>query len=205
MTIHEIKVEALRSMAVNLEEDIRAEDYEALLAVDKYASYLVNMTGAINRCLSVFERRRVLPLKKAVLSGGTARGGCLAFDLAQIRDLYDIAYIVYDGDLGYDRSVAFIKEASEVLIPFPLDGTYTAVYYPTVPRVKESDGEVDIGLPEGLACLVPLAIKVELLAPEDPDSAALARSQFETALAEIMNEDRVTPSSVVSIYGGEML
>ena len=57
MTLGEIKVEALRCMGVNLSEDIRAEHMEELIADENYKSYLVNMVGPINRCLSLFERR----------------------------------------------------------------------------------------------------------------------------------------------------
>lgn len=61
MTLGEIKVEALRCMGVNLSEDIRAEHMEELLADENYKSYLVNMVGPINRCLSLFERRGLVP------------------------------------------------------------------------------------------------------------------------------------------------
>ena len=65
MTLGEIKVEALRCMGVNLSEDIRAEHMEELLADENYKSYLVNMVGPINRCLSLFERRGLwVPDKK---------------------------------------------------------------------------------------------------------------------------------------------
>ena len=57
MTLGEIKVEALRCMGVNLAEDIRAELMEELITDENYKSYLVNMVGPINRCLSLFERR----------------------------------------------------------------------------------------------------------------------------------------------------
>lgn len=57
MTLGEIKVEALRCMGVNLAEDIRAELMEELITDENYKSYLVNMVGPINRCLSLYERR----------------------------------------------------------------------------------------------------------------------------------------------------
>lgn len=63
MTLGEIKVEALRCMGVNLSEDIRAEHMEELIADENYKSYLVNMVGPINRCLSLFERRGLVSRK----------------------------------------------------------------------------------------------------------------------------------------------
>lgn len=69
MTLGEIKVEALRVIGANLSEDLSAESMDELLKTEKYRSYLVNMVGPINRCLSILLRRGMLD-KPIRVSGG---------------------------------------------------------------------------------------------------------------------------------------
>ena len=52
MRLGDIKAEALKLMFINYDKKIDAEDIPDLLADDNYASYLVNMDGAIQRGLT---------------------------------------------------------------------------------------------------------------------------------------------------------
>ena len=57
MTLGEVKVEVLRLIGANLSQDIRAENIGDYLTEERYGAYLVNMTGPINRALSLLRRR----------------------------------------------------------------------------------------------------------------------------------------------------
>lgn len=137
MTLGEIKAEVLRVIGANLSEDVSAENIDELLEDESYRSYLVNMTGPLNRCLMVFLRRGVL-----------------------------------------EKPVSVTRNSPHTL-------------------------ELSVlGVSDELALVLPLYVASELCVADDYDVSARMRSEFETALGEIMAHSGVRQERVSDVMGG---
>lgn len=162
MKYGEIKIESLKLMFLNMGDDIDIEGLETYAQDDTYKGYLVNMPGAINRCFSSIEEKRVLPSKSKALqrSEGLASGGFIRFDLPSlIADFYDIERIVsetsdgeYNGDCDYQREgdVLVLERYEE-----DDDVEYTVIYKPSIERVSSTtDDYKEIEIPMSTATTV---------------------------------------------------
>lgn len=193
MKLGEVKIEALKLMFANGKEDITISELADAELGEKYGDYLINMPGAINRCFSILEEKRVLPSRLFVLGDGGR------YNLSElIADFFDVERIVYEGRRGYNVNCEYFREGDAVIIPdYRPDGEYRILYKPSIKRVTDitsNDAELDI--PERIACYIPYFIKSELFRVDEPDEAAEARNFFEAALSEIFTaiENRQTKS-----------
>ncbi len=206
MTLGEIKLEALRLMFMGGAMNIGEDQLVDMLDDDTYGYYLSRMPGAIDRALSVIERRRVVPSKAYDLD--TAEGQ-RRFDLRElIPDFYDVVRLICEDGYDYDE-VADVRREGDVLVLPSVEATarYTLLYLPTLRRVNAgTDDALELPLPEQIACLLPYAIKADLFRDDEPDEAEAARARFEVGLEEIRNEGRHgSLGSVRTVYGGGLL
>ena len=208
MKYGEIKIESLKLMFLNMGDDIDIEGLETYAQDDTYKGYLVNMPGAINRCFSSIEEKRVLPSKsKAVQrSEGLASGGFIRFDLPSlIADFYDIERIVsetsdgeYNGDCDYQREgdVLVLERYEE-----DDDVEYTVIYKPSIERVSSTtDDYKEIEIPNNIASYIPYFVKGDLYRDDEPNEASEARNWFEQAMEEIFLKKINKVNKVKSLY-----
>ncbi len=205
MKVGEVKIEALKLMFANNGQDIRMDNLEGLAEDEQYRYYLVNMTGAINRCFSCIEEKRVLPVKSFRLEPflGLASGRFIRFDLsALIEDFFDIERIVRQSEDGYDGERPYMREGNTLVLENEEEGgEYFLLYKPTIPRVTSlTEDEKEIPIPEGIAAHIPYFIKGDLYRDDEPNEASEARNWFEQAMIEIAVKTENKPNNVKSVY-----
>ena len=208
MKYGEIKIEALKLMFVNSGDDIDIDGLETYAQDDNYKSYLVNMPGAINRCFSSIEEKRVLPSKSKALerSDGIARGGFIRFDLpALISDFYDIERVVSESSDGdYNSDCDYQREGDNLVIPRYEEGddiAYTVIYKPKIERVSSlTDDNMEIAVPNSIASYIPYFVKGDLYRDDEPNEASEARNWFEQAMEEIYSKKINKANKVKSLY-----
>lgn len=208
MKLGEIKTEALKLMFVNYNEDIGPEQLSNMLGDEMYGSYLVAMTGSINRCFSDLEIRGVLPTKSIGLteSRGVLNGANIEFKLGElVPDMFSAERLVYrtvggeweDGDLA-DR----IWE-NTLILPY-FDGrceSYTLVYRPKIERIfPYSSFETELDIPEHIASFIPYWIKGELFRDDEPNEAAEARNWYESHMNVAENNISRRRGKVQTVY-----
>ena len=204
MTLGEIKIEALKLMFANGHDDISEHELETLKNDNQYKDYLINMPGAINRCFSVLEERRVLPVRVAVVKreSGSGDGHMRYFDLASIiPDFFDIERISYISKNGeYTDVDEYEREGDVIIVPdIPLDTR--VIYKPSLERIlATTDEKTVLSIPDRIACHIPYFIKGELFRVDEPDEAGEARNWFETAIAQITKAESGKQSRVVHSY-----
>ncbi len=194
MNLGEIKIETLKLMFLNMNQDIIIEKLKTYSMDETYKSYLINMPGAINRCFSNIEEKRVLPSKTKQLNiaNGTASGSFLRFDLGLlIGDFYDIERIVRETDDGdYNGNFEYQREGNTIVLEKCEAGdgiTYTVIYKPRLTRVTSSTSDTDeLGIPDNIASNIPYFLKGELYRDDEPNEASEARNWYEAAMEEIM-------------------
>ena len=167
MKLGEIKIQALKLMFVNYNDDISIEDIYALSTDQNYGSYLVNMTGSINRCFSSIEEKRVLPVKSYTLhySDGEADNSFFRFNLnALIPDFFDIERLIYQHKGIYCGDMDYQREADILVLKNPCaEGTYRLLYYPKIARIDSlADNQMELDIPNGIAEQIPYFIKGDL-------------------------------------------
>ena len=187
MKLGEIKIQALKLMFVNYNDDISIEDIYALSTDQNYGSYLVNMTGSINRCFSSIEEKRVLPVKSYTLhySDGEADNSFFRFNLnALIPDFFDIERLIYQHKGIYCGDMDYQREADILVLKNPCaEGTYRLLYYPKIARIDSlADNQMELDIPNGIAEQIPYFIKGDLYRDDEPNEASEARNWFEAAI-----------------------
>lgn len=208
MKLGDIKIEALKMMGANVNEDIYPEYLSDYMNDESYKEYLINMTGAINRCFSSLEEKRVLPTKARVLtlSEGLASNAFVRFDLANlIEDFYDIDRIVRETSNGdYDADHEYIREGDTLVLDRfeENDGiSYTVIYHPSIQRITSStDNETELSIPDSIASYIPYFIKGELYRGDEPNEASEARNWYEQAMAEISSKKIRKTNGVRTVY-----
>lgn len=187
MTIGEIKIQALKLMFVSYSDDLSPERLLELEAQENYRAYLVNMNGAIDRCLSDIERRCILPVKVMELkpSGSVTEGYRTRIDITA-PDFYEIERISKESLYEYDGNHPYAREGNMILLQaFDEDAIYRLLYYPRVSRTHARSDTDDIGLPEEIAAVVPYFVKGDLFREDEPNEASEARNWYEAAMAAI--------------------
>ena len=209
MTYGEIKIEALRLMFASNGTDIHPDDLSVYEQDESYRFYLIGMPESLNRCFSRIEERRVLPDRTRALrrEEGSIGGAFIRFDLdSLIPDLFDIERVVYeDGEGEYNGSAPYEREGNTLVLPIFDDGvSYSVVYKPSIKRVRSfTESSAELGIPEGIASIIPYYLKGDLFRDDEPDEANEARLWFEQALDEIgMKRDKVQ-GHVKSVYSQE--
>jgi hypothetical protein len=206
MKLGDIKIESLKLMFVNYNTDIAITDLESYMQEENYASYLVNMTGAINRCFSSIESKGVLPSKAKVLKAtdGLASGAFIRFDLSElIDDFYAIDRVVYENDNGeYDGDCDYrLEENTLVLKKFDDDESYTVLYKPSITRVTSlTDNSSELDIPENIASQIPYYVKGDLYRDDEPNEASEARNWYEAAMESILSSRVSRINAVKNVY-----
>lgn len=208
MTYGEIKIETLRLMFINAQDEINVEWLNVYADDETYRSYLSNMIGSMNRCLSNVEEKRIVPSRSKTLlyDDGKVSGAFIRFDLKTfIEDYFDLERVVYETDSGdYCADSEYRREGDVLVLPFfeKDEGiTYTVVYKPKLRRVSFATANTDeIDLPEGIACYVPYYLKGELYRDDEPNEAAEARNQFEQLMSEIAERSVSKSNQVSTVY-----
>lgn len=188
MTLGEIKIEALRLMFANANEDIDASLMEIYRSDDNYRDYLGGMPGAINRCFAEIEKRGILPSKSCQLTGGT-RDGCFTrfSPKSLVPDFGEVDRLVYTCGAIYDPSHPYRMEGDVIVTESVSAGeTYILLYKPRITRITSStDEQTVIDVPENIAAAIPYYIKGDLFRDDEPNEAGEARNWFEAAIENI--------------------
>lgn len=186
MLLGEIKLEALRLMFVNYDNDINIKDIPELIKDENYASYLNNMTGSINRCFSDIEEKLILPTKVITLTDSNLNDKHFSFDLGTISDFFEIFSVVKDGK-AYESNCNYILEGNVLLLDRTINGNeYRLIYYPKINRITSATGDTtELEIPESIACLIPYFIKGDLFRDDEPNEASEARNWYEQQIREL--------------------
>lgn len=206
MKLGDIKIEALKLMFVNYNIDIDIDSIDSYLQDENYASYLVNMPGAINRCFANIEERGVLPSKSYTLKAeeGLASPSFIRFDLPSIiEDFFAVERIVYESDDEYDGDHDYRMEGNTLVLEHFDDKreTFIVLYKPKIERVlatTENDAEIEI--PDNIAVHIPYFIKGDLYRDDEPNEASEARNWYEAAMEGITSERDNKIGKVKSTY-----
>ncbi|MBQ8178307.1 MAG: hypothetical protein IJ033_03845 [Clostridia bacterium] len=206
MKLGEIKLEALKLMFANYNHDITIDGLVEYYADENYGSYLINMPGSINRCLSVIENKSVLPSKTLNITPnmGLASGGRVKVELLSVApDIYLIERIAKETPYDYNGNVDYYLEGNTLVLgALRKDEQYVVVYKPTLKRISldSSDYEELTGVPDHIACHIPYFIKGDLFREDEPNEASEARNWFEQAMSEIVQARANMVSRVESVY-----
>lgn len=206
MRLGEIKIEALKLMFANYNNDINIGKLQELALDENYASYLVNMPGAINRCFAVIENKGVLPVKVHELRAcdGSASGVFTRFNLSEIiKDYFSMERLVYSSQSGeYVGDYDYQKEGETIVIKdFDESNTYTILYLPKIDRISAiTDNETEMDIPDDIAQHIPYFIKGDLYRDDEPNEASEARNWFEAAMDAILSGKVSKTNKVSSIY-----
>lgn len=205
MTLGEIKIEALKMMALNGENDIFEQDVTRLAVDDAYREYLLNMTGAINRCFSRLETLRVLPTKvrEIVPTEFSTETGRARFSLLSIEDLFEVKGISVERESGkITDNCEFIRIGDTVILDGISEGDRIwLLYRPALRRVSSiTEASYVPEIPEDMAELIPYYIKGDLFRTDEPDEAQEAMSWFEQRIAECARNENGNQTSVRPVY-----
>lgn len=206
MKLGEIKIEALKLMFINYNIDISIEELDRYLQDENYASYLVNMPGAINRCFANIEERGVLPPKSFVLKteDGLASASFIRFDLPTlIEDFFAVDRIIYECGDDYDGDHDYRMEGNTLVLEnFDNEReSFILLYKPKVERVlATTDNETEIEIPENIAVHIPYFIKGDLYRDDEPNEASEARNWYEASMEGLSIATENKTGKVKSTY-----
>lgn len=205
MKLGELKIEALKLMFANENNDLVIEELSTLGLDENYANYLVNMPGAINRCFASIETKNVLPIKSYTLtaSDGLASGSFTRFDLsALIPDFREVERLVCEGNGEYIGDYEYRREGNTIVIKdFETEERYEVLYRPSITRITAlTADDTDIDIPDYIASHIPYFIKGDLYRDDEPNEASEARNWYEAAMDSIINSRANKANKVVNIY-----
>lgn len=192
MTLGEIKIEALKLMFTNYEQDIKASEIDELKLDETFGSYLVNMNEAINRAINRFMLKGVLAVKKVIYDHTQGDLGTFLtrYDMAEVADYYKIVKVSKESGRRYIGNIDFMSEGSDIVLPTLEAGEkYIIEYVPRATRITDTTEEdTEIALPEEMASMIPYYIKAELYEEDEPEIAAVSRNIFEQFIIELQAE-----------------
>jgi len=197
----EIKIESLKLMFADYENDYSVDTLDALLTDDNYGKYLRAMNGSINRCFDRLRSDFKQPIKSLEIDKGVSEESLLFIDLDG-EDYENVDYInriTYTDDYGYQSSVEYELEGRTLIIP-NREGVYRLVYYEKLPYITTEIDTAVIQIEDDLARIIPYFIKSELIEEDEPQMASMARGMFEAALARMYKEPEVRQKTVVDVY-----
>ncbi len=208
MKLGEIKLEALKLMWTNYNEDIGIEQLPDLMGSERYGDYLVAMTGSINRCFADLETRGILPVKRAMLPPPPLekRGQTVSYDLGElIGDYLSAVRLLYEtGGSVYEDPDIHERMAEDVLYLPWFDGeqeAYRVIYCPRLPQIfPYTDDGIELPIPDRIAAFIPYWIKGELYLEEEPNEAGEARNWYEAQMSAVASVSSRRRGSVRSVY-----
>ena len=208
MKLGDIKLEALKLMFANENEDIGIEQLPDLPGSEAYGQYLIGMVGSINRCFADLEGRGILPTKAFLLPRCTGPWSArlFRFDLqALIPDYFSLERLIYETDdfSCADEGIAFRAEEAVLRLPW-FDGArerYRVIYRPRLPRIFPYTAEdTELPIPDDIAAFIPYWIKGELFREDEPNEAGEARNWYEDAMSRAAVQHSRRDGKVMSIF-----
>lgn len=208
MKLAEIKVDALRLMLINYEDDLIADRLSEYMTQENYKHYLVNMPQAINRAIDRINSSNVLGTSSYEVSseykgqGFTSTDIYSTYDLnAIIPDYQTLHEVIRTGPYGMEGNVDAISVGNAKFLLPPLNSgeAYIFVYRPKV-KIDVITDEDEVPLPDELARIIPYWVKGEVYQDDEPNIAADAKNQFEQFLIAYARENTNRQSSVESVY-----
>lgn len=183
--------------------DALNEALSNLKADPNYCDYLSAMTGAINRCFTNLESKGVLPLKAATFAKDNFEkcGSMLCLDISD-KINGKIEKVAFRNGFKYIDSFDFSFNGDNMLIIEDYgDGVYTIIYEPYIPRIKNTTGaNYTVDLPDKITSLIPYFIKSEVIRTDDASEASVARSMYETEIAELVSNRYGHQGAVESVF-----
>lgn len=201
MTLAELKVECLRIIFANADEILSADKISQYEIDEQYSDYLSNMTGAINRCFAVLENKRVLPVKPIALEPpSTLASRHIRYDMDDVvDDFFDVDRVIGESDGAYYPALDYWMEGNTlVLWNNGLD--VTVLYRPSLPRVRSTDNDMVLPIPDYIAAYIPYFIKGDIYRNDEPNEASEARNWFEQAISELEGKREQYQSVVDTVY-----
>lgn len=201
MTLAELKVECLRIIFANADEILTADKISQYEVDEQYSDYLSNMTGAINRCFAVLENKRVLPVKSVALEPPSTLASLhIRYDMDDVvDDFFDVDRVIGESAGAYYPMVDYWMEGNTlVLWNNGLD--ITVLYRPSLPRVKSTDNDMELPIPDYIAAYIPYFVKGDIYRNDEPNEASEARNWFEQAISELEGKKEQYQSVVDTVY-----
>lgn len=201
MTLAELKIECLRIIFANADEMLYPDKLFEYETSEQYGDYLANMTGAINRCFSTLENKRVLPVKSIALEPPSALASRhIRYDMDDVvDDFFDVDRVIGESDGAYYPALDYWMEGNTlVLWNNGLD--VTVLYRPSLPRVKSTDNDMVLPIPDNIAAYIPYCVKGDIYRDDEPNEAAEARNWFEQAISELEGKKEQYQGTVETIY-----
>lgn len=185
MKLGEIKIQALKLMFITYTEDPNPEDLTELGSDSNYRAYLINMNGAIDRCIADIERRRILPAKMQDLAPSAPPvEGYMTRCEVTAEDFYDVDRISKEGLFEYDGNHPYMREGNTILInSYDPSARYRMLYFPKIRRASLLRDGDELDVPEEIAAVIPYYVKGDLYREDEPNEASEARNWYEAALA----------------------
>ena len=213
MTLGEIKTESLRLMFPDCGFDFVRDNVSELLENPEYSDYVLNMPGAINRCFSNIENKKILPVKSMEIPEESMEviNGMVRIDLHElIPDYYDTSRLVRQlsnpndpSDFWmYKTNAVFAMEGNTLITEKPhKNEILRVIYHPSIARVTSyTDPETEIEIPDYISTAIPYYVKGDLFRADEPDEAAEARNWYESAVLEIQRRIQTVQTSVQTNY-----
>ena len=213
MKLGNIKLESLYlcfpnpSLCVDTDDDALLTEALSCLKDDpNYSDYLNAMIGAINRCLSVFEIKGVIPKKRISVPFDASRvvNGSFVInigDLAPDCKKVDCVITYPKGDLPSHIEFADSGDGEIFVEPLSEGACYTVRYEPLTERISPSTAEShELELPNRLAELIPYFVKGDILRVDEPEEAKDAHTLFYGLLDEIVEGERLYLNMVRTVY-----
>ena len=196
MKLGDLKIEALKLMFAGYGDEIVPETLDRFKGDENYKNYLVSMPGAINRCFSILENKKVLPLRSVTVirEDCEEKYGRLHVDLSLIApDLHAIERVIVDGwEAGYEGSAEFSLEGPVLVLKIPEaeETELRLLYRPKLERISAiSNDSMVLNIPDDIACHIPYYIKADLFREDEPEEASLARTLFDMAMEELKRNE----------------
>lgn len=217
MTLGEVKIEALKLMFANGENELSvngsgtsAMTIQQAQNDNQFRDYLLKITGAINRCFAELERQKLVPAKRKVLvSLAEENEYNKEIDLSTLEglsDFEDVQRVTIRNGMEYDANASYQREGNVLILSFVRRGdTVAMIYYPAIARVTStSDNTAEIGLPDKIASMIPYYCKFDIYREDNPTEADKAYQVFLAGIEGLKQGDAYGyQSSVDRISWGE--
>ena len=185
MKLGEIKLEALVLMNVINESKFEVNKINEYLNESKYKKYLLNMNHSISQAVDIINNRNVLKEKICNLTDlEYIQESCyITLSLEQIKDYKKIKKVV-----SFDSDIIQLKYQviSNILIVFSTQNlsNIKIVYYPKIVFFENLNDNDELPIDNDLARIIPYYIKYDLYQEDEPNLSLIAKSNFDSLLAE---------------------
>lgn len=212
MKIGEVKAEALHLMFATQGEELDPSDMIDLVGSEAYGSYLVAMTGSINRCLADLEIKEIpYPSRIYRLSTDDTKKEDSGYAVVDLKEkIPDLLKIIRVCDFRYladiRKEMPYHLEGNLMILPScnSEKETRVVVYRPCLPRITPTtDPSEELPISDRISAWIPYWIVGELFREDEPELAAEMMNRYQTKMQDILNEVQPTQTAVVSVFSME--